>query len=111
MPAVQHARPVPAAMDEVPQRQSLAGAPAISRQPEPTAGVGEHLPDTLTDAEREERIRYCGEQLEVAMARWEAQGNFIDRADADTWRLRMEEAIRGRSTAQVARMEAERGLR
>ena len=57
------------------------------------------------DLQREVAILLAGRDIETAMARYEATGCFNDRAAADAARLRMEELIRGRSSAQVARME------
>lgn len=64
----------------------------------------------MTDEERERHIRSCGTLMEAAMQRWHDHGDFADRGEADRWRLLMQEAIKGRSAAQVARMERERGL-
>jgi hypothetical protein len=64
----------------------------------------------LTDTERELHITYCAGQIEDAMARFAVSNCFTDRGEADHWRLQMEQAIRGRSAAQVARMEQERGF-
>lgn len=75
-----------------------------------TDGVGERR-HSLTDAERERHIKHCGELMELAMQRWYETGDFGHRGEADRWRILMEEAIKSRSPAQVARMEAERGLR
>jgi hypothetical protein len=63
-----------------------------------------------TDEQREHHIKFFGQKMEAAMARWEAYGCFDDRVEADKWRVAMEVAIRARSPAQVARMEVELGL-
>jgi hypothetical protein len=65
----------------------------------------------MTDSERERHIRDCGRLMEDSMRAYHLTGCFSHRGDADKWRLLMHEAIRGRSAEQVARMEAERGLR
>lgn len=62
------------------------------------------------DIERELHIEACGLQMLAAYARYEDSGDLQDRADADRWCLMQAEAIRGRSAAMVARMEAERAL-
>jgi hypothetical protein len=71
-------------------------------------GAGAH--GQITDEERELHIRAAGQLMQEAMARWEAEGNFMDRGDAAYWLRIQNEAIKGRSAAQVARMEADRGL-
>lgn len=93
-----------------------------SHFPEPKASVyrrdglrqvGERLSaevHALTDDERERHIHSCAVLMEQAMQRWHDHGDFADRGEADRWRLLMQEAIKGRSAAQVARMERERGL-
>jgi hypothetical protein len=64
----------------------------------------------LTDGEREKHIKDCAWLMEDAMRRYYETGCFSHRGEADRWRLLMEEAIRGRSAEQVARLERERGL-
>ena len=64
----------------------------------------------MSESEREEQIRCCGRLMEAAMARYEASGDLSDRGEADRYRMEMEALIKGRSAAQVAQMEAERGL-
>ena len=64
----------------------------------------------LTDEQRELRIKEAGESMQRAYAAWEATGCFDARGKADAERRRMEELIRGRSAAAVARLEQERGL-
>ncbi len=65
---------------------------------------------SLTDDQREFMIRRAGREMRMAMARYEASGCFSDRGADDYWRMTMEGYIRERSPAQVAQMEAERGL-
>jgi hypothetical protein len=86
--------------------------------------VGRGLPPRITDEEREVAIKRAGElvewfvgQQQLAYKRWAAFGNFIDKADSDSARTRadharvcMEALIKGRSQAQIQRLEAERGL-
>jgi len=57
----------------------------------------------MTDTEREDRIRQCGEQLQAAYAAG-------DRQQAQECLREQQTLIRGRSSEQVARMEQERGL-
>lgn len=72
--------------------------------------VGEGRVSSVTDEERERLIRRAGRMMRLSMARWERYGCFGDRGMADYWRLTMESDIKARSPAQVARMEAQRGL-
>lgn len=65
---------------------------------------------SLTDSELERHIKSCAWLMEDAMNRYYESGCFSHRGTADRWRLLMEEAIRSRSPAQVAKMERERGL-
>jgi hypothetical protein len=65
---------------------------------------------SMSDEERELHIRDCGWLMEDAMRRYCETGCFSHRGEADRWKLLMEEAIRGRSAEQVARMEREKGL-
>lgn len=79
---------------------------------------------TLTDAEREEAIKRCGEAIvrhmtlkALALQRYDISGDFGDKGKADRHRLMAEEFSRcmaqlvmGRSPEQIARMESERGL-
>ena len=58
---------------------------------------------TMSDDERELHIKHCGELMEANYA----QGN---REAAMEWLQAQNEAIKGRSAAQVARMEEERGF-
>lgn len=64
----------------------------------------------MTDTERERHIADCGKLMQAAMARYQQSSDLADLGDAHHWRMAMEEAIKGRSAAQVARMEQERGL-
>jgi hypothetical protein len=64
----------------------------------------------LSDKERELHIRSCAWLMEDAMRRYYDTSYIGYRGEADRWRLLMEEAIKGRSPAQVAKMERERGL-
>jgi hypothetical protein len=78
-------------------------------QPSGIDGVSQ-LRLSLTDEERERHIRSCGILMEAAMRSWSETGDFTYRGEADRWKLLMQEAIKGRSPAQVAKMERERGL-
>ena len=62
------------------------------------------------DKLREKHITALGLLVEGAMSRWEQSGCFHARGQADGYRVSMEALIRGRSAAQVARMEAVLGL-
>lgn len=87
---------------------------ASAYRPDGRQAVGQSLPaeaHELTDEERERHIKSCGVLMEAAMQRWHDHGDFADRGEADRRRLLMEDAIRSRSPAQVARMEEQRGLR
>ena len=64
----------------------------------------------FTDADREAAIVRAGRAVEKHMTRWEAEGCFAARGDADRARMLMERLIAGRSPEFVARLEAERGL-
>ena len=52
----------------------------------------------MTDAEREAHIKDCGRLMQKAYS----EGN---RQEAEQWMQAQKEAIKGRSAAQVARME------
>lgn len=69
----------------------------------PTDGVG-------GDAEREQAIRFAGEQFLAWMDEWERTSCFAARGTAEFWLLRQSTLIRGRSAAQVRAMEEARGL-
>lgn len=64
----------------------------------------------MRPAELEQHIADCGKHMEAAYARYEAQGCFSDRGEADGWRIRMHEAIAMRTPAQVQSLEQARGL-
>ena len=64
----------------------------------------------MTFTERESHIKHLGEQMLAAHARYEASGCFSDIGEAHACRLQMQRAISLRNPAQVAAMEAERGL-
>jgi hypothetical protein len=66
---------------------------------------------TLSDLSREVAIQHEAREVEQCMRRYGETNCFSDRGAADRARLRMEELIKGRSAAQVERMERERGLR
>ena len=76
----------------------------------PQADVGEVLPGTLTDEQRESLIRHAASLVEYHMELYEISGDFADRGNADRARLSMEALIRGRSAEFVAKLERERGL-
>lgn len=71
------------------------------------------IPDAqlARDLDHERHIAECGREIELAMQRWEIGGNFADKGDSDFWRMAMERAIRERSPAQIARMQAESDAR
>lgn len=89
-----------------------------------TSAVGQDAHGRLTDSAREEAIRRAGDALIAAMGRKEASRRrynasscLTDKADMDQADLQAQEArrlmealIRGRSAAQVERMERQRGL-
>ena len=70
------------------------------------------LTNPMTDLERELAIQREGLMIEAAMLLANANGNeyFMHRGDADRHRIVMESLIRGRSPAQVAKLEQARGL-
>ena len=67
-------------------------------------------PQTFTDDDREQAIVRAGNAMKAAFARYEGSSNFADLGDAHRARMSMESLIRGRSAAQVTRMEQERAL-
>lgn len=69
------------------------------------------IPEPMTDEAREDYIRHCATQMELATARYEASGCFGDNGEAHRWRRQMEEAIGQRSSAQIARMQEEQAAR
>lgn len=64
----------------------------------------------MTDSQRETHIKSLGDKLNAAHAQYEVSHCFADKGEALGIKCRMEAAIAARSPAQVARMEAERGL-
>jgi hypothetical protein len=78
------------------------------------AAMPDHITEistkSMSDRERELHIRDLGWLIEDSMARYYETSCLTHRGDADRFRLLMEEAIRGRSQEQVARLEKERGL-
>lgn len=90
-------------------------APSLCTMPAAESAKSSHALTThvgreLTDAERERHIRDCGRLAEMAMARYEETGCFDAIGEARRWAMLQAEAINCRSPAQIARMEAERGL-
>lgn len=67
-------------------------------------------PTVMTDEEREAAIVRAGEAMVRYMGVWHEEGCFAARGDAHRARRLMELLIAGRSKAQIARMEEERGL-
>jgi hypothetical protein len=67
-------------------------------------------PARMTDTERESEIARLTQEMEAAYAIWESDGCFAARGDADRLMRQRDDLVRGRSAAQVAQMEAERGL-
>jgi hypothetical protein len=92
----------PGPSPSVSDRARIASAACVGQSRLHLAGV--------SDEERELHIKQCAWLMEDAMRRWHETSDFGYRGEADRWRLLMEDAIRGRSAAQVTRMEAERGL-
>jgi hypothetical protein len=97
--------------DGLPQLPMLAAAAATGTGeiPKP-ASDGADMAHRLSDEELEHHIEHCTHLLELAYERYERTGCFAARGEADRWRLARDEAVRARSPAQVARMEAQRGL-
>lgn len=85
-----------------PEAQQLAVTPGNGNKPSGGA--------VLQDAELERHIASCGYLMLEAYKRYEQSHCFSDKGEADRWMLLMNEAIKGRSAAQVTRMEQERGL-
>lgn len=73
-------------------------------------GLRDHFLGTLTDEDRETAIQQATEAFERAWMRWEGSGCFAARGDAERFMHLRDDLIRGRSAAQVARMEQERGF-
>jgi hypothetical protein len=96
--------------DEAPAPSTIDGAPGVSGSPVLSADVGT---DRLSHDAREAAIKLAGDLVVKYMALANAN-NGIDymhfRGLADRARLSMEALIKGRSAAQVAQMESERGL-
>ena len=67
-------------------------------------------PAPMTDADREAEIARLSAEMEAAYAIWQSDGCFAARDDADRLMRQRDDLVRGRGAAQVARMEAERGL-
>jgi hypothetical protein len=80
-----------------------------------TATVGDVGTDrlSLSDDEREQRIKDLGEQMTACMDSATQHGNeyFFWRGCADALRLEMQDLIRQRGAEFVAKLELERGLR
>ena len=67
-------------------------------------------PAPMTDEAREAEIARLSAEMEAAYAIWQSDGCFSARGDADRLMRQRDDLVRGRSAAQVARMESERGL-
>jgi hypothetical protein len=67
-------------------------------------------PAPMTDEAREAEIARLTQEMEAAYAIWQSDGCFAARGDADRLMRERDDLVRGRSAAQVAQMEAERGL-
>jgi hypothetical protein len=77
---------------------------------EPTEDVSDPLRGVMTDEEREYAITQAGEALLCAQTKAEQSSCFSDIAARDEARRYFEALIRGRSAAQIHKMELERGL-
>lgn len=89
----------------------IEAKPAVGNKvPNSDTEVGAYLRSESTDAERELHILDCGRLMLAAMERYEASSCFTDLGDAQRFLMLQNEAIRGRSAEQVARMEQERRL-
>lgn len=64
----------------------------------------------MTDTERERKIQQAASGIEAAMYEWDQFGFFSARGRSDSYRLEMENLIRGRSAEKVGAMEDELGL-
>jgi hypothetical protein len=102
--------PLPAITGTELPSEILGLVSAAPCEPVRTVDVGQAPRDQISDEERERLIRRAGRMMRLSMARYERSGCFSDRGLADYWLLTMQADIRARSPAQVARMEAERGL-
>jgi hypothetical protein len=97
--------------DRLPQSPMLPSTAATGTGGIPIpASDGADMAHRLSDEELEHHIEHCTHLLELAYERYERTGCFAARGEADRWRLARDEAVRARSPAQVARMEAQRGL-
>lgn len=88
--------------------QAVNEAATVNAPPSVSFTAAQEPP--MHDAELEAHITDCGLLMMEAMRRWAEFGNFADRGEADCWRMEMEDAIKLRSQATVARMERERGV-
>lgn len=66
--------------------------------------------EVLTDEEREEAIRRAGDLMEKRYGDYERTDDLCDLGDAHRAMLLMQELVRGRSAAQVRKLEIQRGL-
>lgn len=89
---------------------TLARSSLCQRPSEPIADVGEFRRGRIGADELERHVASCGYLMLLAFARYEETSDFGDLGEAHRWRLLMEDAIKSRSAATVARMERERGL-
>ena len=64
----------------------------------------------MTDTDRESEIARLTQEMEAAFAIWQSDGCFAAKGRADTLMRQRDDLVRGRSAAQVAQMEVERGL-
>ena len=90
-------------------------SPSASLQSGMSASVGNHPlqatePVTLGDEAREIAIREVSDEMEAAYRLWERTDKPSDYNEAHRLQKRLYDLVRGRSAAQVARMEAARGL-
>ena len=67
-------------------------------------------PARMTDTDREAEIARLSAEMEAAYAVWQSDGCFAAKDRADSLMRQRDDLVRGRGAAQVARMEAERGL-
>ena len=67
-------------------------------------------PAPMTDEAREAEIARLSAEMEAAYAIWQSDGCFAAKGRADALMRERDDLVRGRSAAQVAQMEAERGL-
>jgi hypothetical protein len=64
----------------------------------------------MSEDDLEEHIELCGLLMLAAYARYEETGCFADRGTADRWMRAQADAIKARSPAKVAQLEAERSI-